>query len=417
MEAVGISCWWFASRDRDLEKTFDPTSHVAEIKRAPKSVENLSNLTIEADENFIAIPGDDENSEYNKFFPLFHSLYIGFDIFLPVRVQQKYNPLDFRLDAVENFCVKIICKRPMPVAHIHYTVAGGEADVNDFSPSTAAMIVRQYLEEKLRDNTKVDFQSLGPSPFHGDIFLDQSPQGGAIEAPKDLTKPGSGYRTLYFPTVAIKPNAQLAELVAKNHGTRRAFYTVIRRRNYAQRLARAVTDGSLELLRPPERTGRWATFQHWRGYRARVDEVFTALLNEKMNRVSQGQLALEIEEDETILRSGPLYHLLERTRDAAQMPDEDIRELLVMLEERRRGYFENVATLFSGLVGGVLGAALGAALTFGLADHSESKALKKDRDRRARWCTRGCRSPRLYVRTSARPARTPASLPMFRSRQ
>jgi hypothetical protein len=41
-----------------------------------------------------------------------------------------------------------------------------------------------------------------------------------------------------------------------------------------------------------------------------------------------------------------------------------------MLEERRRGYFQNSATLFSGLAGGILGALLGATLSFMLATSS-----------------------------------------------
>ena len=56
-----------------------------------------------------------------------------------------------------------------------------------------------------------------------------------------------------------------------------------------------------------------------------------------------------------------------------QIADEGIRELLIMLEERRRGYFANLSVLVSGLVRWILGAALGALLTFGLTDHSGAK--------------------------------------------
>jgi len=105
-----------------------------------------------------------------------------------------------------------------------------------------------------------------------------------------------------------------------------------------------------------------------------IDAVFEALLLEKLNRVAQDRYEADMNRDERVDRSSPFYFFVQRElNDKAQMPDEDIRELLIMLEDRRRGYFENASTLVSGLVGGLLGAALGAFLTFGLGDHNTTK--------------------------------------------
>lgn len=64
---------------------------------------------------------------------------------------------------------------------------------------------------------------------------------------------------------------------------------------------------------------------------------------------------------ENISRTSVFYRFIEReAQDNERIPDEDIRELLIMIEERRRGYFQNVATLASGLAGGLIGAIFGA---------------------------------------------------------
>jgi hypothetical protein len=192
---------------------------------------------------------------------------------------------------------------------------------------------------------------------------------------KDLSVIGRGYRTLFFRVNAKGPERQIDHLIGEHNDVLAAFYMIVRLRNHARTLREAVTDGALNLLQPPERLGRWAGLQHWRGYRERIDPVFGALLREKLNRVAQDRYEAGIHEDEQVDSSSLFYLFIEREiSDPTQMPDEDIRELLLMLEERRRGYFQNASTLISGLVGGLLGATLGAFLTFGLAEHNTSKA-------------------------------------------
>jgi hypothetical protein len=237
------------------------------------------------------------------------------------------------------------------------------------------VVVRKFLEEKLRNHPVVLFQMLGPSPCHVNVFIDAS-KTPTSDVAKDLSLVGWGYRTLFFAVSATTPEQQIDRLVNEHNEVLAAFYMLVRLRNHSRALRETVTDGALDLLRPPKRSGRWAMFQHWRGYRERIDAVFEALLQEKLNRVAQDRHEAGIREDEQVDTSSLFYPFIEREiGDPTKMPDEDIRELLIMLEERRRGYFENASTLVSGLVGGLLGATLGAFLTFGLADHSGPKAL------------------------------------------
>ena len=106
---------------------------------------------------------------------------------------------------------------------------------------------------------------------------------------------------------------------------------------------------------------------YWRRCARRIDSVFQAFLKEKMNQAAIERFMSEINDDENISPTSVFYRFIEReAEDNERIPDEDIRELLIMIEERRRGYFQNVATLASGLAGGLIGAIFGASLTFAL---------------------------------------------------
>jgi hypothetical protein len=308
-----------------------------------------------------------------NFFPLFSSLVISFDLFVPSRLHEKYLVREKAAD-VETFHVQVRYRYSMPVAYIHYTVTGSEDQVYQYSPSNAVVVVREFLEEKLSDDPVIDFQFIGPSPCHVEVFIDTATSAAAVEA-KDLSIVGAGYRTLFFRLDAITPKDQVIELARAHHGVLGAFYAGVILRNRARRLSTAVADGALELLKPSTRSSRWAAFRRWRGYRQQIDAVFTALLQEKLNRFELGSFQDEINQDDELDQSSLFYPFIERELDEhVQTADEDIRELLIMLEERRRGYFANLSVLISGLVGGILGAALGALLTFGLTDHSGAKA-------------------------------------------
>jgi hypothetical protein len=374
MEAVGIGCIWFARRDDEDEQIdvgdFVPSAHVADIRRALESLDSITNLKIEGNENRITgVWGLEDDTEDQTFFPMFSSLVIRFDLLIPRRSHEKYTWAGRKAD-VETFHVRVVYEGSMPVAYIHYTVHGGEDNIYDYSPSTAVVVVRKFLEERLQDHPVVLFQILGPSPCHADVFVDTLTAANS-EAAKDLSVIGAGYRALFFRVNAKPPEKQIDQLISEHNDVLAAFYMIVRLRNHARALRETVTDGALDLLQPPEQSGRWAALRHWRGYRERIDAVFEALLREKLNRVAQDRYEAGIHANEQVDTSSLFYPFIEREiSDPTQMPDEDIRELLVMLEERRRGYFENASTLVSGLVGGLLGATLGAFLTFGLADHN-----------------------------------------------
>lgn len=120
---------------------------------------------------------------------------------MPSRLQQKYS-FNRAIPGVETFHVKLMYDNTMPVVYIHYSVDGRKNEARRLSQSTAIVYVRKYLEDKLNDHPTVEFQMLGPSPFHADILLDEpevdSNGNTDRSGQEDLTEPGDGYRTLFF---------------------------------------------------------------------------------------------------------------------------------------------------------------------------------------------------------------------------
>jgi hypothetical protein len=375
MEAIGIGCLWFARRSRADPKTFDPSKHVKDIRRALEGIDSISNLKIKGEASFYSGSWSLADDQRENFFPIFAHLEISFDIFLPARVQQKYTLRDPG-DAVEALKVKIFYKSRMPVMYVHYPVTGGVADCRRLSPSTAIVAVRKYLDEKLKDDPEVQVQMLGPSPFHANIYLGPDTEENTSKC-LDLTHPGDGYGTFYFSMSPESAADQFILFVETYNHTLSSFYLVVRLRNHSSILATEVIDATQELLEPPS-GGVILSFNYWRAFKGRIDPAFQSLLREKMNRLSQARTLNALMQDDRLRTESPFIPYIEREiADANLIPDEDVREILLMLEQRRQGYFGRATTLFAGLLGGILGALVGAALTLAVSSKAEIKSVSK----------------------------------------
>ncbi len=369
MEALGIGCICFSRKppaNGSEDQNYSPANHLKEIEQALESVDNVSNVRVIGHGNTISGIGFLDDAEEEEIFdPIYHDVAIEFDIFVPIRLQEKY-ALGRTADGVEAFHVKVYYDR-MPVAYVHYTVAGNASKSRDYSPSTAIVFIRKYLAEKLKDHPTVQFDMLGPSPLWADLFVELAAAPDKQDTAQDMSSPGDGYRTFHFLSAKTEANDAIHEFISDYQNILSTFYLLVRARNNSRQLSEAVTQGALQLLQPPENAAPWARYNHWRKISGQIDSVYRSLLAEKLNRVNVASFFSNLKDDEELAPENIFYRFVEKEMQSPDpLPDEDIRELLIMLEERRRGYFQNSATLFSGLAGGILGALLGAALTYQL---------------------------------------------------
>jgi hypothetical protein len=93
MKAIGIGCFWFASRETDTENV-SPIEHLKQVRSAIESVDNVSNVQIVGHGDVFHFPGPSilgeiEDDDRN-FFPIYTNLILRFDIFMPERLKEKY---------------------------------------------------------------------------------------------------------------------------------------------------------------------------------------------------------------------------------------------------------------------------------------------------------------------------------------
>ena len=55
MKALGLGCFWFASRRLADEETFEPKDHIEQIRKALESVDNVSDVDLDPD--YISVAG------------------------------------------------------------------------------------------------------------------------------------------------------------------------------------------------------------------------------------------------------------------------------------------------------------------------------------------------------------------------
>jgi hypothetical protein len=147
MIAMGIGCFWFASLQSERDEAFEPSEHLAQIRRALESVDNVSDVRINAEHAAYRL---DDTSEYDSenFFPMHVNVEILFHIYLPKRVQETYGRGRFVVGGIENFNVCISYGYEFLVTYITYDMTEDE-DERMADASTAIMIIREYLSAKL----------------------------------------------------------------------------------------------------------------------------------------------------------------------------------------------------------------------------------------------------------------------------
>jgi hypothetical protein len=103
MEAVGLGCLWFARNREAIEndpENYFPGKHLEDIIEALEGVDNVSNVTIIGQGNVltgmagIGTLDDEEDERTLNLYPIYSGVTVGFDIFMPQRLQANpsYSP-------------------------------------------------------------------------------------------------------------------------------------------------------------------------------------------------------------------------------------------------------------------------------------------------------------------------------------
>jgi len=375
MLALGLGCIWFARKggEPDDWKSFNPENHAKQIRAALESVDNVSNVKISGTPSAIRVPSFNRDLERTNFFPQFVALRIEFDIFFPQRLQVKY-ALRGTGSSVENFHVEIISTFSMPIAAISYPIAVSKESIEKFSPSSAVVFIRKYLAEKLMNHSDIDFQILGPSPFHADIFLERAESQEIVL--EEVNPSSRGYRTLYARLPCNSAEELTEKFVEQYREILGSFYNVVGMRNVSMFATSKAVRLAKTLVSDRTEESFIKRLQRRYSERSIVDSVFDAILRDRLNGIRVERYLAKLRRDGLLEPENYFVRAIKReVDDLYRAPNDDIKLLLQITEDRRRGYFSNLSTLLSGIAGGLLGAAVGAYLTILLSGHASTASM------------------------------------------
>lgn len=172
--AFGVGCFHFGYR-KVSPFEFSTLQYIEDVRAALASLPSLSELAISFDEAFagsLVVTDELSSLQDGEIFPRVMRLEISFTIFIPHRVQAELFPDEpgAMRTTTETFRIKLKDSYHGPATFVE-CVDSAEG----CSPSDSVRLLRVYLKREFAKlSTPVVFESLGPSPFHANFYLQPS---------------------------------------------------------------------------------------------------------------------------------------------------------------------------------------------------------------------------------------------------
>jgi hypothetical protein len=175
-EAVsfGVGCFHFGVK-RSPPFTLRNSEYLKELRNRLEGIPNIDHIIIDSYDDFEDSPIElDEpltsiDESYEFFPPPASGLDIGFEIYIPHRIQNQLAPLGRKLfTCTERFRVYIRNPYFFPITFVEAIEPSGGCQ-----PSDGVVVAREFLKKHFEESEPdgVGFDCLGPSPFHADFFL------------------------------------------------------------------------------------------------------------------------------------------------------------------------------------------------------------------------------------------------------
>lgn len=172
MKSFGIGCLHFAINEK-LKRNITIKEYVDEIERALSKLATVSEISISYDESDAgSIIDFSENTKMKNgecCYPQISFFCLSFKLYMPKRIQAAHlgRSEEYVRTETEYFIVNMNHDWHGPVSFVQCI----DADIES-SPSHAIRVVREYLEQEFSSmDTFLEFDFIGPSPFHADFFL------------------------------------------------------------------------------------------------------------------------------------------------------------------------------------------------------------------------------------------------------
>lgn len=359
----GIACFHFGIA-KEPPFRYKDEQYIAELRKTLESIPNIEHISItNICENQIS-PQDieEEISDFpEEVFPNWDFRRIKFSIHIPDRIQQQIQP-NARI-CTERFEIQIDYFFEMPVTFIIPLNPKGEC-----SPADAVIIVRKFLEQQFINikSEYIRFESLGPSPFHAECYIEPGEDLGLDESSpgftsKDVTT-GAGYDKLIFHyDTGIFENEKDAinyifhEIISELS----FFYEIQRSRLIKMRKWVQIEEMVEDIIPKNKKNGVRSRFHEFIYYSRKIKELFVDLaIFESDSIFSKKATRHDYREIYSDRWASYFRNFVDKVmkEEEETYPTKELIQLLSYLEDQRAKNMELLTIFISAIIGGGIGA-------------------------------------------------------------
>jgi hypothetical protein len=360
----GIGCFHFGYHPQ-LGSKFIGEHYIAQLDQILATIPNIEKIQIDAEDDFKSYEFEIENqvdllSDGPNYFPFPQSnISIRLLLFIPERLQKEIKGKYLSLPTCERFAVEINYPYHFPI-----TTVRPVNPPSDFQPSDGVFMCRKFLEQSFERavNTSISFESLGPSPFHADIFLEPN-ESEAVREFEFERKPSRGYDSCYFrydQDYFDDIEEAYEWLIHHLDDQIGLFYLITHSRIRRDQDWSSLYNSIQQIIDNQKKKGFWA---YWKNTLAADHRLHDAMLS--LAQIDAEDLDtrynLHKELKELFLGDKPpeLLPFLERAiSEFSSLPFQQMRDILNLLESRRAKRMRLIMMALSAILGGVTGTLL-----------------------------------------------------------
>jgi len=367
--SFGIGCFHFGVKKKPPFK-FEGSEYLKKVRTSLQSISNIDRINVKCEDEFenwsIDISEDLPKIDSGPgFFPNPLFMDIEFEVYLPFRIQAEL--LEVKEEFLETFTEKFS-------VWIHYTYHFPVTFIQPIdpsersSPSDAVIILRKFLKgefESLKDDY-IQFELLGPSPFHANCYVQSEETQGDHEMSKIFRVQRlfqKGYGEIIFDfnkEMFAKKNEAMDAIKEEIKDELGFFYDIVQSEVVKVHEWGKITNFIIQLnniLRLKGIVGIWKRLF----MRSKLlNEVFTTVVefeSEELfdnNNIQSDYRDIYFKGEEHYFQSDIDKQIKERF----VYPTKQIYQLIEFLESRRLRSVENLVILISAILGGAIGAIL-----------------------------------------------------------
>ena len=357
----GVGCFHFGIKKK-APLIFKIDEWNFELEKFLKSIPTVSEISItkpelEEDVEFAegeSIPKLDKldcfpQSDYS-------SMRVEFKIYIPFRIQEEILQNDIVATATENFKVVIVYPFYLPVAFVFPLNTTEEPD-----PSQSVQLVRVILEKENEKSNYIEFEYVGPSPYHADFHIyakEETYFNDKINI-GSTTKNKLGYAEVkFFYNTGFYSNAMDAfdDIEYRLADELSIFYEIVQKTNYINEKWMMVQDSVKEMVDDFSKRS-WFKNRIYSG--KDLDNSLIALSHFKMDEIYIVNELKEIVDKRYTKDHGFVKELTyEEINSIKKFPSSEVGELLGLFENRRMKRIEALIVLLAAILGGSFGSLL-----------------------------------------------------------